>query len=193
MTNTNDFRSGAYYGSTRSLIDSFDYSRGSQAPKLRPQEKPEEDQKLKLRQNKRLKSKSVLRKEQKASANKAIKVALVAVLCLGMICMALHSMAQNNELTREISAKQTEIANAQSEHISLQSQLNALVSMKTIDKVAVEKLGMTKMKSNQIQYMNVDEFVSAQKEAAKKEQAAVDKKAHSKTTVKKSAASNKKN
>lgn len=189
VTNTNDFRSGTYYGSASSLIDSFDYSRGSHAPKLRPQDKPEE--KLKLRQNKKLKSKSVLRQEQKASTAQAIRVAFVAVLCLGMICLALHSMALKNELTREISSKQTAIANAQSEHISLQSQLNALVSMKTIDKVAVENLGMTKMRSNQIQYMNVDEFTAAQKKAAQKEKAAAEKKANQKTTDKKSAKSNK--
>ncbi|MBQ9516519.1 MAG: hypothetical protein IJR60_00385 [Eubacterium sp.] len=188
MTNTNDFRGYTGYGSSNYLIDSFDVTRGSHAPKLRPQEEP--SQPLKLRQNKKLKSKSVLRKEERISVAKAIKVAAVAVLCLGMICMVLHSMALKNELTKEISAKQTAIANAQSDYISLQSQLNSAVSMKTIDKVAVEKLGMTKMNSNQIQYMDVDEFVAAQKKAAEKEKAEAEKKAHQKTDQK-SAKSNK--
>ena len=179
MTNTNDFRRYSYQSDSAYLINSFDFSRGSHAPKLRPQDKPEE--KFRLRQNQKLKSRSQLKKEQKAAFVKAVRVAAVAVFCLAMICMVLHSMALKNELTKEISAKQTDIANAQSEYISLQSELNSLVSMSMIDKYAVEKLGMTKMKSNQIQYMNVDEFAAQQKKTAEKEKEAAEKKAHEKT------------
>ncbi|MBR3149537.1 MAG: hypothetical protein IKF64_05135 [Eubacterium sp.] len=175
MTNTNDFRRYAYQYDTTYLINSFDVSSAqAAAPKLRPQEKPD---KLKVRENKKLKSRSELKKEQKASFSKTVRIISVAVICLGMICLVLHSMALKNELTREISTKQTEIANAQSEYISLQSQLNSLVSISAIDKNAVEKLGMTKIKSNQIQYMNVEEYKAARKKAAEKKKAEAEKKA----------------
>ncbi|MBQ9531466.1 MAG: hypothetical protein IJR70_05290 [Eubacterium sp.] len=155
MTNTNDFRQYSYSSDTSYLIESFSYNRGSHAPKLRP----EEDPKLKLREGKsKLKSKTQLRKEQKLSFRKAAAVVSVAVICLLLIAFALHSFALKNELTRDIQKTQTSIANANSEHISLESQLDALVSISTIDKYAVEKLHMSKVKSNQIKYISVDEF-----------------------------------
>ena len=75
-----------------------------------------------------------------------------------MVGLLLNSMATKNELTREISQKQTQIANAKSENISLQSELDAMVSVSMIDEYAVDKLGMSKVKSNQIQYMDVSQF-----------------------------------
>ena len=183
MTNTNDFRRYSYQNDTAYLINSFDFSRGSQAPKLRPQDKPQE--KLKVRESKGLKSRGELRKEQKSAFSKAVRIAAVAVITLVMICLVLHSLALKNELTREISSKQTAIANAQSENISLQSELNSLVSMSMIDKYAVEELGMTKMRSNQIQYMNVDEFKAKKQKEAERQKAAAEKKAQQKTAKQK--------
>ena len=183
MTNTNDFRRYSFQSDTAYLINSFDFSRGSQAPKLRPQDKPEE--KIRVREGKGLKSRSELKKEQKSAFRKAVRIAAVAVLSLVMICLVLHSLALKNELTREISAKQTDIANAQSEYISLQSELNSLVSMSMIDKYAVEELGMTKMRSNQIQYVNVDEYKAKKQKETEKKKAAAEKKAEQKTAKQK--------
>ncbi|MBR2100919.1 MAG: hypothetical protein IJ927_06380 [Eubacterium sp.] len=154
MTNTNDFRKYSYGSDTSYLIESFSYSRASHAPKLRPQE----NEGLKVRKGGKMKSKSQLRAEQKAAFKKAVVVAGVAVISLLMIAFSLHSFAEKNELTRQIQKTQTSIANANSEYISLQSQLDALVSISTIDKYAVEELKMTKVKSNQIRYISVDEF-----------------------------------
>lgn len=183
MTNTNDFRRYSYQSDTAYLINSFDFSRGSQAPKLRPQDKPADN--LKVRENKQLKSRSELKREQKSALLKAARIAAVAVISLVMIALVLHSMALKNELTKEIEHKQTAIANAQSENISLQSELNSLVSMSMIDKYAVEQLGMTKMRSNQIQYMNVDEFKAARQKAAEKKKADELKKAEQKAKAQK--------
>jgi len=187
VTNTNDFRRYSYQSDTAYLINSFDFARGSQAPKLRPQEKPDDG--LKLRENKKLKSKSQLKKEQKTAFAKMVKLAAVAVICLAMIGLLLHSFALKNELTREITAKQTAIANAESEFISLQSALNNMVSMSKIDKYAVEELGMTKMRSNQIQYMDVDSFKAQRLKALKAQKEKEQKK---KDSAKKQQSGNKK-
>lgn len=154
MTNTNDFRKYSYSSDTTYLIESFSLTRGSQAPKLRP----EEDKSLKVRKGGKKKTRKQLKAEQKAALKTSAVVISVAVISLLMIAMALHSFALKNELTRQIQTTQTNIANANSEYISLESQLDALVSISTIDKYAVEELGMTKVKSNQIRYINVDEF-----------------------------------
>ena len=154
MTNTNDFRKYSYSNDTSYLIESFSYSRASHAPKLAPRE----DERLKVREGSKKKSAKQLRVEQKLAFKKAAVVVAVAVISLLMIGLALHSFALKNELTREIQTVQTNIANAHSENISLQSQLDALVSINTIDKYAVEELKMKKVKSNQIKYIDVDEF-----------------------------------
>ena len=102
---------------------------------------------------------------EKSARTKALKITACAVICMLMIGAVLNSLAVKNQLTREIAKKEIAIANAQSEYISLESQLNSLVSISMIDKYAVEELGMTKVRSNQIQYMDVSEF-KAEREAA---------------------------
>ena len=165
MTNTNDFRRYSYATDTKTLISAFDVSRGSQAPKLRPEVQPQE-QELRVRNGKKgIKSRKQLLVEEKSARTKALKITACAVICMLMIGAVLNSLAVKNQLTREIAKKEIAIANAQSEYISLESQLNSLVSISMIDKYAVEELGMTKVRSNQIQYMDVSEF-KAEREAA---------------------------
>ncbi len=159
MTNTNDFRKFTTRTDYSALIQSFSYTRGSELPKTKPQyESPE--RKLKLTEGKGIKSRAQLLHEQKKARLQVIRICIVAALCLGMICVVLNSFALRNELTRQISRQETAIANAQSEYISLEAELNSLVSISMIDKYAVEKLGMSKARSGQVQYMDVDEFTA---------------------------------
>ncbi len=172
MTNTNDFRRYSYQNDPTTLINSFSYTRGSQAPKVQPQPR-ERERDLKVRQGKGVKSRAELQSEQKAARAFMLRIAACAVICFLMIGLVINSLAVKNQLTRQIARQETAIANAESEYISLQSQLNALVSISMIDQYAVEKLGMTKVRSNQIQYMDVSEF-KAQREKALSEQKNVD-------------------
>ena len=164
MTNTNDFRRYSYSSDPAYLINQFDFSRGSQAPKIKPQSQPDVNKGFKVHENKTFKTKSQLKAEQKRGVSSTLKIAAVAVTCFVMIALVIGSLAVKNELTKEIAAKQTQIANAQSENISLQSELDSLVSVSMIDDYAVNKLGMKKVKSNQIQYVDVDGY-KAQKQA----------------------------
>jgi cell division protein FtsL len=165
VTNTNDFRRYSYQSDPAYLIDKFDFQRGSQAPKLRPEVKPEQEKTFTVRENKTIKSKAELKREQKLSFSSALKVAVVAVVSFVLIALVINSFSVKNELTRQIETKETEIANAQNEYISLQSELDSLISMSMIDEYAVEELGMVKVKSNQIQYMDVSAY-KAQREAS---------------------------
>lgn len=165
MTNTNDFRRYSYQNDTAYMLNSFSMTRGSQAPKVRPQEDTQSS--FKVRENAKVKSASQIKSEQRLAFNTAVKIAMVAILCLAMVGVLLNSMATKNELTREISQKQIAIANAKSENISLQSELDAMVSISMIDEYAVEKLGMRKVKSNQIQYMDVGQYKADRAKATK--------------------------
>lgn len=158
MTNTNDFRRYSYSSDPAYLINQFDFSRGSQAPKIKPQSQPDVNKGFKVHENKTFKTKSQLKAEQKRGVSSTLKIAAVAVTCFVMIALVIGSLAVKNELTKEIATKQTQIANAQSENISLQSELDSLVSVSMIDDYAVNKLGMKKVKSNQIQYVDVDGY-----------------------------------
>lgn len=157
MTNTNDFRRYSYQNDPATLISAFSYTRGSHAPKVRPQPNERENE-IKVLDNKGIKSKAELKTEQKSANLMMLRIAAVALLCFFMIGVVINSFALKNQLTREIASQEIAVANAQSEYISLQAELNSLVSISMIDKYAVEELGMTKVKSNQIQYMDVDAF-----------------------------------
>lgn len=157
MTNTNDFRKYSFASDTSYLINQFDIRRSTNtqaAPKL----EPEAERGFKVRENKKRKSITQLRAEQKSSFLRMLVIVAISVVCIAMVGMVINSFAVKNELTKELAAKQVDIANAQSENVGLQSKLDALVSISMIDDYAVSNLGMTKVKSNQIQYMDVSEY-----------------------------------
>ncbi len=155
-----------YYSlDSKDLVNSFVAHRGSQAPKLQPQERPE--RKLRVRESVGIKSREQLKLDKSKTFALAVRIAFVSVLCFAMAFFVIHAMAVKNQLTREIAQTQVDIAVEDSNYVSLQSELNAMVSMSTIDKYAVEKLGMTKMRSNQIQYINVDAYKTKQQAAVK--------------------------
>lgn len=168
MTNTNDFRRYSYQNDPATLISAFNYTRSSQATKVRP--RPEErENEIKVRESVGIKSKAELKKDQKKANLLMLRITAVAMLCFLMIGIVVNSFAVKNQLTREIASQEIAVANAQSEYISLQAELNSLVSISMIDKYAVEELGMTKVKSNQIQYMDVGAFKEKREQSLSKQ------------------------
>lgn len=167
MTNTNDFRQYSFASDTNYLIKQFNYSRPSANTAEAPKLNPVFERDFKVRENTKRKSKAVLRQEQKLATRKAIMTAVVALICAALMVAVINSFVIKNELTKDIASMQTSIANAQSENISLQAQLDGLVSISMIDEYAVSKLGMTKIKSNQIQYMDVSEYKAQRAEEIK--------------------------
>lgn len=168
MTNTNDFRQYSYYTDPAYLISGFDVSRGSHAPKINPN--VETKSRFTVRENVKVKSKAELQTEEIAARKSMRRIIGVAVLCLVLVAGVITSMAVKNEYTRQLASQEIMISNAQSEGVSLQSKLDAMVSISMIDDYAVNELGMTKVKSNQIQYMDVDEFKDSYQTQASAEQ-----------------------
>lgn len=154
MTNTGDFRRYSYSGDTSYLINSFDVRRSSAAPAYEPDTRRE----LKVRENAKRKSRKQLVNEQKVGFARTFVIVTVAVLVLAMFFGVIRTYAQKNELNHEISNLESQLAVAQSENTRINSELNSLVSVSMIDKYAVEELGMTKIQSHQIRYIDVDEF-----------------------------------
>lgn len=173
MTDTREYRQYTSYSATSNLINTFDFDRNA-AAKTRPQRRPVAQPKPKVREGEGIKSRQQLRHEERLSAASIVRVAVAALICLALIGAVLHSFALKNQLTRENTKMETAIANAQSEHISLENKLNSLVSISMIDKYAVEQLGMSKVHSNQIQYMDVEEYKTSRAEALAEEEAAAE-------------------
>lgn len=162
MTNRGDFRRYSYSSDAAYAIDAFNVSRSSAAPAYEPDAKKD----LKVRENKKRKSKAQLIKEQRAAFVKALGIFTVAVLAIAMLFGMLHTNAKKNELNHEIANLQTELSVAESENTRINSELNALVSMNMIDEYAVDKLGMSKVRTNQIRYIDVSQYREERKAAA---------------------------
>lgn len=168
MTNTNDFRRYSYQYDTNYLLNGFNLTRSSAVPKERPVEEPKADTRFTVHENVKYKTAKEIVAEEKLAFRKAVMILVAAISIIAVVGLTLHSFALKNELTRDISKLQTNISNAQSENISLQSQLDAMLSVGTIEDYAVNKLHMTKMSSNQVQYMDVNEYKQAHMENLKK-------------------------
>lgn len=154
MTNTGDFRRYSYNADAANAIRYFDNRRSSAAPAYTPE--PKKD--FRVRTGSKKKSIAQLRQEEKVSVRTIALVCTVAALCLAMFFGVLYTHAQKNELVHEISALESDYSVAKSENTRLNSELDSLVSMSMIDQYAVERLGMSKMKSTQIKYIDVSQY-----------------------------------
>jgi len=160
MTNTNDFRRYSYEYDASYAVDAFNLSRSSAVPKTAPTQ-PERRRGLRLTPGTKKKNRAQLVAEQKTAFKKAISIAAVTLAVMCMLFAVMFTFSLKNELNREIAKLQSEIALAESENISLNAELEAMVSVSQIDTYAVEKLGMTRLDSNKIKYVDAAEFKQA--------------------------------
>lgn len=154
MTNTGDFRKYSYSTDAAYALKAFDIDRSSAAPAYSPNRKKD----FKIRENNGQKSKAQLLHEQKLGFIQIVKIIVTAALSIAMLFGVIYTHVQKNELMHEISNLESRLDVAQSENVRINSELDALVSMSMIDKYAVEELGMTKMRSNQIRYIDVSQY-----------------------------------
>ena len=154
MVNTNDFRRYSYDGDAAYALDAFNRTRSSAAPEIQPRRK----RRLTVSPNTQMKSRKELVREQKKAFAQVVEILTVTVLVLAMLFGVLFTYVQKNELTKSIVNIQDDIAVAQSENVSLNAELEALVSVSQIDSYAVEKLGMTRLQSNQIRYIDTSQY-----------------------------------
>lgn len=154
MTNTNDFRRYSYSTDASYALNAFNVTRSSAAPKYTPERK----RNFRVSPNTKKKSRTELIAEQKAAFRKAAVIILVTVTALSMLFGVLFTYVQKNELTHSISNLKSDIAIAQSENVSLNAELESMVSVSQIDVYAVEKLGMVRLQSNQIKYIDISKY-----------------------------------
>lgn len=105
----------------------------------------------------------------------ALRLKLKACACLtvGLACVAavLCSYSQSDELTREMASVNKQIGIAQSENVRLNAEMTSRISIDKVESYAEDVLGMVKVDSYQITYLDMsagDQIVlSGDKTAAK--------------------------
>ena len=162
MTNSSDFRRYAYSADASYALEAFNAHRTAAAPAYQP---PRRQRKRELRVHE--KSEQQLHTEGRMAAKQAAILVVSVLVTLGMLGGVLFTFAQKNKLNHEVASINRQISEAQSESTRLNSQLDALVSVEMIDQYAVEKLGMSKMQSGQMRYVDVDAYMQARAKAQK--------------------------
>ena len=160
MTNSSDFRRYAYSADASYALEAFNAHRTAAAPAYQPPRR-QRKRELRVHENTRLKS------EGRMAVKQAAILVVSVLVTLGMLGGVLFTFAQKNKLNHEVASINRQISEAQSESTRLNSQLDALVSVEMIDQYAVEKLGMSKMQSGQMRYVDVDAYMQARAKAQK--------------------------
>ncbi len=91
-----------------------------------------------------------------------VKAVAFAAVCTSLLVVYLALAGANYSVKKQISAKNNEIAVAQSEYVRLSSELSSLIATDRIEYLAENALGMCKADSQQIDYFtrnNGDQIV----------------------------------
>ena len=96
-------------------------------------------------------AKKITKKRNLAS----VRTAAAGVLLLALVFSVLYTRAQSTELTSQITAQQTSLANLQSEYDYLNRSFESALSLDKVELYAEQELGMIKMDKSQIEYISL--------------------------------------
>lgn len=119
-----------------------------------PQRKTETQEPLKKVDKKSSQQKK--RESRRAASNSAFILFFAAVM-LGVLCLQISAGAKRYELSREIASLESKIEIEKSENVRLSSELNSITSIGKIDDYATKILGMSKIESYQVEYIELAE------------------------------------
>ena len=108
-------------------------------------------------QDKELKKSSLrmIENRRKAKVIAPVKVILTSAVALVISVIMIYSQVVLTELTSEVSFYENQIVDLDTEYVRLQSELEAITSIKTLEEAAETKLGLTKIDSSQVEYVNL--------------------------------------
>lgn len=137
----------AYYDNSAYDFDTF-------APKKRelPQERTFEPKIVRAPK----KSYKQQKQEKKAYHYKFAKVIAVALVLFVLLGSRIYLQVSLTEKTRALDQYNADIKIAQSENVALNSKLNEIMSLDTVEQIAVKELHMVKRDASQIRYIEVN-------------------------------------
>lgn len=102
-------------------------------------------------------SKSAVKREEKAARVYTVKILVVSVVMLFFVCMLIFGRVKIMEINAETEALRAQYKESQSENVRLESEVKAMYSINNISSYAEDKLGMIKKDSYQVNYFSVDD------------------------------------
>ncbi|MBE6836106.1 MAG: hypothetical protein E7515_07670 [Ruminococcaceae bacterium] len=124
----------------------------STAPKKRAEEK-----KPQMRVVVNNKRKNKLNKIVPASVkrNSVLKAGAVLFCLLAVLGMVIYMQAKLDNVNREIARTEKTLEETKSETVRLQMELNSIISIDKVEDYAVNTLGMVKIESGQVEYIDL--------------------------------------
>ncbi len=100
-----------------------------------------------------------IRKARRSGINwvKAVSTTSLVVIGFVLIFEVIFANVQLNELTTEINSAQSELAQLQGTEVQLQMQQSSGKTGTELENYAKNQLGMTKVKNDQVVYVNLNE------------------------------------
>lgn len=114
---------------------------------------------LEQERERKQREKTELKLNEKKSVAKtgSILKTTAGIICAGSIAfMMLYSQVCLSELTMQIGEKTTELEEAKSENVRLQSNLDNMVTLSKVEESAVNELGLQKTQKSQVKYITTN-------------------------------------
>lgn len=108
-------------------------------------------------QDKELKTSSLrmIKNRRKAKVVAPVKIILASAMAIVISIIMIYSQVVLTELTSEVSFYENQLTELDTEYVRLQGELEATTSIKTLEKAAETKLGLAKIDSSQVEYVNL--------------------------------------
>ena len=97
----------------------------------------------------------MIENRRKAKVVAPVKVILASAVAIVISVIMIYSQVVLTELTSEVSFYENQIVELDTEYVRLQSELESITSIKTLEEAAETKLGLTKIDSSQVEYVNL--------------------------------------
>lgn len=122
----------------------------STAPKKREEKKPQ----MRVVVNNRRKSKINIVPAY-VQRNSVVKAGIVLFCLLAVLGMLIFMQAKLDNVNRQIARTQKTLEETKSETVRLQMELNSIISIDKVEDYAVNTLGMVKIESGQVEYIDL--------------------------------------
>ena len=121
--------------------------------------------------DKELKTRSlrIIKNRRKTKVIAPVKVILASAMAIVISIVMIYSQVVLTELTSEVSFYENQLTELNTEYVRLQGELEATTSIKTLEEAAETKLGLAKIDSSQVEYVNLtgDDAISVARTGGK--------------------------
>ena len=111
----------------------------------------------------------IIKNRRKTKVIAPVKVILASAMAIVISIVMIYSQVVLTELTSDVSFYENQLTELNTEYVRLQGELEATTSIKTLEEAAETKLGLAKIDSSQVEYVNLtgDDAISVARTGGK--------------------------